>query len=85
MTTEELRLKVNVRPHGYGHYQVTMRYRGKLLQCVTDNMPAVDAIKTEGRRPGYIYPTARQALLALRRECIEKGRQLECDRRRAGL
>ena len=57
---------------GYGHYKVEMKYMGKTISCVTNNMPAVDDYNSdmserEGRRLRYLI-----GYRSLRNECIRK-------------
>ena len=34
-------------PSGYGHYKITINYRGKQYSATTSNMPAIDAYKSD--------------------------------------
>ena len=51
---------------GYGHYKVTIIYRGKEYKCTTTNMEAIDAAKEGDNEKGR--PTRRQAFLSLYNE-----------------
>jgi hypothetical protein len=51
---------------GYGHYKVTIIYRGKEYKCTTTNIEAIDAAKEGDNEKGR--PTRRQAFLRLYNE-----------------
>lgn len=70
MTLTELQQRVDVRPtSGYGHYKVTIEYRGKQYSCTTTDSMAVDCIWYGGAK--FFY-TERKALVALWNECKRK-------------
>lgn len=69
MTTQELKSRITTRFSGYGHYKVTIEYRGKEYSCITTNMSAIDRIGDDEVRLKDWYPTEKQALLALWDEC----------------
>lgn len=71
MTTEDLIKRVDYGFRGHGHYNVTIRFRGKEYRCVTTNMMAIDAAGDDSLavdRDRY-YTTQKQALLSLYNEC----------------
>ena len=48
--------ELTVQAAGYGHYQISTTYYGKKIQCITDNMPAIDDFKDDNehtRNTGY--------------------------------
>lgn len=75
MTTQELKNKTRItRAHLYGHYFVSIRYRGKVYGCITTNNLAWDRIVDSclpncANVGGY---TLRGALMAIYRECKRK-------------
>lgn len=72
MTTQELRHRVNVTFEGYGHYKVTIKYRGKEYHCTSTNTIAVDRMRDDHNDSESCYPTPRQAMQALYDECKNK-------------
>jgi hypothetical protein len=59
-------------PSGYGHYKVGIKYRGKLITAVTNNMQAVDDYKSEdGEKDGRVLRRKR-GYECLRNEIIIK-------------
>lgn len=72
MTIEELKEKIeSIVFVGYGHYKVTIRYRGKKYNCTTNNTLATDRVKFgsyEPRKKEGWY-TMKQALESLYNEC----------------
>lgn len=75
MTLEELKDKIeSIVFVGYGHYKVTIRFRGKRYRCTTNNTLATDRAKYgcyEPRKKEGMY-TMKQALESLYNECKEK-------------
>ena len=72
-TTNELcKHFVSIKVQAYGHYKVTIEYRGKLYSCTTNNSMAYDRwtdagyINDRKKRHGY---TLKQALFAMYNEC----------------
>lgn len=69
MTTAQLKEKVSFFFAGYGHYKVTITYRGKEYNCTSTDTLAVDSIGFDGHRSDRYYKTDKQALMALYNEC----------------
>ena len=71
MTTQELNSKISFRFSGYGHFKVTIEYRGQEYTCTTTNTMAIDRINddNDGRSYEGFYSTKKQALLSLWEEC----------------
>lgn len=71
MKTSELQQRIDVRTTtSYGHYKVTIEYRGKQYSCITTDALAYDRYLDDDAK-GKLY-TARTACLALWRECKRK-------------
>jgi hypothetical protein len=59
-------------PSGYGQYKVGIKYRGKLITALTNNMQAVDDYKSEdGEKDGRVLRRKR-GYECLRNEIIIK-------------
>lgn len=60
---------------GYGQYSIQFKYRGRIIQCYTNNTLAIDRLNMLSQLPpryeAYCY-TERQALQALYDECKRK-------------
>lgn len=70
MTTQELINRIDVRTTtSYGHYRITIQYRGKQYSCTTNNSLAID--KHDDEYASGIY-TQKSALLTLWNECKRK-------------
>lgn len=73
MTLQELQDKVQrIEKTGYGHWLVTISYRGKDYSCTTTNSMAVDATtydESEIHR-GRFYTTCKKGYEALYNECF---------------
>jgi hypothetical protein len=70
MTTQELINRIDVRnTTSYGHYRVTIQYRGKEYNCTTTDSLAVDKHDNEDASGFY---TQKSALMTLWRECKRK-------------
>lgn len=65
MNTEQLKQKVSFGFAGYGHYKVTIKFRGKEYRKTTNNMPAIDAARSGDITMGM---TQKQALMSLYNE-----------------
>lgn len=52
---------------GYGHYKITIVYRGKKYKCTTNNMEAIDEAREGDNVKGRL--TRKQAFLSLYNEC----------------
>jgi hypothetical protein len=61
MTTQQLSTRIDLRLTSYGHYRVTIQYRGKQYSCTTTNTMAVDRINSD--------EPDKSALLSLWNEC----------------
>lgn len=72
MKTQELKNKITTSFSGYGHFKVTIEYRGKKYNCITTNTMAIDKIGEEKREYKLFYFTEKQALTALYNECKRK-------------
>ena len=53
---------------GYGHYKISTTYYGKKIECITDNMPAVDDFKDDNEH------TSNTGYKVLRSICIAKNK-----------
>lgn len=63
MNTTELLQRIDVRTTtSYGHYRVTIRYRGKQYSCITTNSLAYDRHLDEDSRGLYTQKTALKTL-----------------------
>lgn len=72
MTTRELRDRITIQKTGYGHWKVTIEYRGRRYSCTTTNSLAVDDTQLEEwerRKNTCGYSTCKQAYQALYDEC----------------
>lgn len=70
MTTAQLSSRIDARTTtSYGHYKVTIKYRGKQYSCITTNALAYDKYMDEDAKGFY---NQRRALLALWNECKRK-------------
>jgi len=69
MTTQELKSKVSTSFAGYGHFKVTIDYRGKQYTCTTTNTMAIDKIGDDTITRDGFYTTEKQALQSLYDEC----------------
>lgn len=70
MSTSELQLRINVQTTtSYGHYKVTIHYKGKQYSCITTNALAYDRYLDDDAKGFY---TQRTACLALWNECKRK-------------
>lgn len=72
MITQQLKEKISIRFQGYGHFIVTIKYKGNFYKCTTTNTMAIDKIGEEKREPKQFYVTEKQALLSLWNECKNK-------------
>jgi hypothetical protein len=71
MTTAELFNRIDVRTTtSYGHYKVTIQFRGKQYSCTTTDSMACDRYNDEDAKRGFY--TQRDALKSLWRECKRK-------------
>ena len=71
----EIQLSERIRsisPCGYGHWRVTIKFRGKEYSCITTNAPAYDMRNWERGEPKNFYNSRKQALKALYDECVRK-------------
>lgn len=72
MTTQELLNRIDAcTTTSYGHYKVTIQYRGKKYSCITTNSEAYDRYNDEERK-GNRYYSQLDALKDLWRECKRK-------------
>lgn len=71
MTTEDLMKRVDYGFRSYGHYNVTIVFRGKEYKCVTTNTMAIDAAERDSLEVdrGAYYTTMKKGLQALYNEC----------------
>jgi hypothetical protein len=69
MNTEQLKNRISTRFKGYGHFEVTIQYRGKEYSSTTTNTMAIDRIGESARTPKEFYKTEKDALLSLYNEC----------------
>lgn len=68
MTEKQLKEKVDVRRgNWYGHYDVTIEYRGKKYHCTSNNSFAYD-----GLDEGAYGRTSKQAYQAFYEECLQR-------------
>jgi CTP:phosphocholine cytidylyltransferase-like protein len=71
MTTAQLSQRIIAdRTHSYGHYKVTIEYRGKKYSCTTTDSMAYDRYNDEDAKRGHY--TQRDALKCLWNECKRK-------------
>ena len=56
MTTQELKDRITIKKKGYGTYQVTIEYRGKIYSCTSHDSLAYDRIQ------GYAYDVPDRAV-----------------------
>lgn len=68
MKTSELKSRLSIMFHGYGHWKVTYTARnGKIKSSITTNSVAIDRIKSDvGERVKECHLTLRQALLSIK-------------------
>ena len=68
MKTSELKSRISIMFHGYGHWKVTYMCRnGKVRIGITTNSVAIDRIKSDvGERVKECHLTLRQALLSIK-------------------
>jgi hypothetical protein len=72
MTAQELSQRIVAdKTSSYGHYKVTIQYRGKEYTCITTNSEAYDRYNDEERK-GNRYYSQLDALKDLWRECKRK-------------
>jgi hypothetical protein len=64
-TLNQLQKIVSFSFSGYGHYKVTIIYKGKEYKCTTTYMPAIDAARSGEKTMGL---TQKQAFLSLYNE-----------------
>lgn len=60
-------------PAGYGHYRISMMYRGREISCITTNMPAIDNYKSDPDEKHWWYMRRKRVNIGyedLRRELI---------------
>ena len=70
MSTSELQQRIDVRTtNSYGHYKVTIQFRGKQYSCITTDALAYDRYLDDEAKGFY---TQRRACLALWNECKRK-------------
>lgn len=76
MTTQELKDRISISFSGYGHYKVTIEYRGKIYSCTSNNTLARDRITGYAddvpERAVKDFYTYKGALLAFYEECKHK-------------
>lgn len=65
MTIKELKNRITTSFVGYGHFKVTILYRGKEYSCVTTNTMAIDKIGETNITPKEFYTTEKHALRSL--------------------
>lgn len=71
MTTAQLSQRIEASTTtSYGHYKVTIQYRGKQYSCTSTDSMALDRYNDEDAKRGFY--TQRDALKALWRECKRK-------------
>ncbi len=71
MTTQQLLERIDVRSTtSYGHWKVTIRYRGKKYSCISNESLAVDRHMDDDSK-GKLY-TQKDALKILWNECKRK-------------
>jgi hypothetical protein len=71
MTTQQLLERIDVRSTtSYGHWKVTIQYRGKKYSCISNDSLAYDRHLDEDSR-GKLY-TQKAALQTLWNECKRK-------------
>lgn len=69
MTTSELSQRIIAdRTSSYGHYKVTIQYRGKQYSCISTNSMAYDRYNDDDSQTGV----QRDALKSLWNECKRK-------------
>ena len=72
MTTSELSQRIIAdRTHSYGHYKVTIQYRGKQYSCTSTDSMAYDRYLYKPISKRGVY-TQRDALKSLWNECKRK-------------
>lgn len=70
MTVSELSQRVDaVKTTSYGHYKVTIEYRGKKYSCISTDSMAYDRYLDDDAKTGY---TQKDALKAFWSECKKK-------------
>ena len=71
MTTSQLINRIEFCKTGYGHFKITIMFRGKKHACTTTNTMAIDRMQDEDTRIDKCayYSTVKQAATALYNEC----------------
>ncbi len=71
MNTTQLQKKVAFGFSHYGHYHITITFRGKVYSCTTTNTQATDRIidDNDGINHDTYYSTKKQAFMSLFKEC----------------
>ena len=61
---------------GYGHYKIGIMYYGKLITCITNNMPAIDDYNSDPHEKDGRELRVKRGYEALRAEIIRKNKNV---------